>query len=451
MALDRDAIRDIAFIAAAWEESDDSVRAALAQDPEAALEGFMQAIEQDEGHWWSLYVHRDLFTIDQLEAAGAPGTVLDRMKLEQEARERGEDPAAVARRRPQRPPPEEVEEPPPTFAALLARSHEESDGMILANANYFASQVKDLDDDERGELRERLASWWPDKPFRQTITWESAKSWRIEYGAQAWLRFGPALDAELPPSRWAEIAVSGVLFEEEISWLRQQWTPEAAEGFAALCDDTDARLWHTAIKAMPDPLPDLVVDAAARTIEASEDGAYGVRYIGERMVAAERLDAIEQLAQRAALRPGLLSLLATAGDAAAQHELVDELLAALRVGERPDESRLRWLPEVTDEDLLPKLFECLPLVYGVGAQIKDTAQWFRSDVVNPLMLAIRTIGGRSAVEGYDKLIREHPDFQFLRLQRQGILQSMLLHDGLEAAEMALHDVSLPVFEAFPDS
>lgn len=450
-ALDPETIRDIAFVAASWETSDESVRAALSQDTDAALEGFMQAIGDDEGHWWSLYLHRDLFTLEQLEAAGAPETVITRMRMEAEARERGEDPAAIAQRRPPRVRREETEDDPPTLSELLARSREESDGMILANARYFAREVEKLDAGERHELRERLESWWPDKPFHHAITWEGPQSWRIEYGAQAWLACGAALGAFLSPERWAEIANSGVLFHEETEWLKAQWTPEAGEQFAAICIDTDARSWHQAFKAMPDPLPDQVIEAAARVIETAEDDAHGIRYIGDRMVADGRVDAVEMLAQRPSLRPALLPLLARAGDTAAQHELVDELLAALRRGERPDESRLRWLPEVTDQDLLPKLFECLPLVYGVGAPIKDTGQWFRSDVVNPLMLAIRTIGGRAAVEGYDELIREHPDFQFLRLQRQGILQSMLLHDGLEAAEVALHDRSLPVFDVFGDA
>lgn len=452
MSPDASIIRDVAYIAAMWEASDEAVTELLARDTAAALEGFMQAIAVDEGHWWGLFLHRHLFTVEQMEAAGAPDNVIARLRLEEEAKAGGGDqpiaPEVPARRRARHVEEEDAEQdPPPTLQQLLSQPAEDSDHLILNNLQYFDAQVKELDESGLQELHNRLQRWWPEKPFYEAITWVSERQWRIEYGAQAWMLLAPPADAPVTAEQWAEIAMAGVLFHEQTEWLKAHWSREASEHFATICKSTDAREWHQAMQAMPDPIIDEIADAAADAIETADDDAFGIRYVADRLSAAGRIDAIERLAQVPALRPTLLPALARSGDEGAQHELVDELLSALRRGERPDESRVRWLPEVSDEALLPKLFECLPLVYGVGAPIKDTGQWFRSDVVNPLMQAIRTIGGRGAVEGYDDLIQANPDFQFLRLQRNAILQSMLMHDGLEAAETALSGLGLPIFEA----
>jgi len=58
--------------------------------------------------------------------------------------------------------------------------------------------------------------------------------------------------------------------------------------------------------------------------------------------------------------------------------------------------------------------------------------------------AIRNIGGRKAVEGYDKLL-EDPENAFLRGQRDAIAQAMLQADGLASAEDAAGELGLPYF------
>ncbi len=62
------------------------------------------------------------------------------------------------------------------------------------------------------------------------------------------------------------------------------------------------------------------------------------------------------------------------------------------------------------------------------------------------MAAIRNVGGRKAVEGYDRLL-EDPKNAFLRGQRDAIAQTMLQGDGLEAAERAAREFGLPFFSS----
>jgi len=104
---------------------------------------------------------------------------------------------------------------------------------------------------------------------------------------------------------------------------------------------------------------------------------------------------------------------------------------------------------VTNVDALDDLFACVALLYG-PSRMTETAAWYPRDVLTPVMSAIHNIGGRKAVEGYDKLM-EDPDYNFLRGQRDAIAQSILQADGLEAAEQATRELGLPSFGRTGDS
>lgn len=58
------------------------------------------------------------------------------------------------------------------------------------------------------------------------------------------------------------------------------------------------------------------------------------------------------------------------------------------------------------------------------------------------MNAIRNIGGRKAVEGYDELLKD-PQYRFTRTQRDAVAHSMLRIDGLIAAAQAARELGLP--------
>ena len=61
------------------------------------------------------------------------------------------------------------------------------------------------------------------------------------------------------------------------------------------------------------------------------------------------------------------------------------------------------------------------------------------------MAAIRNIGGRQAVAGYDMLLSKSDEYRFLRAERETIAQTMLKLDGLEATSEVAPRLGIPFF------
>jgi hypothetical protein len=452
---EHETIRDAAFVSAMWTVQSAELRQLFERDPPAALSGFVEAIQGAPDRIYSLNMHLDLFSLEALEAAGVPERVLERkrMVLEHEQR-RAEAPdtstalGALAERSTETiaaDGPEGVSGPP-TLSELLARDREQWDEIIAHHSQHYASQVASLAPEEADDLRVRLDEWWPDKAFAETITRQSANSWSQESFAAAWLWLGPPLDKDVTAEQWAELASCGILFHDQTEWLQRKAGAEAKLALARTCTATDSRIWYEALAATPDPLPDELVEAAVTNLKTAEEEHYGVRYIGERLYSAAGVAPLRALSQvseefAAALRP----LLAADGDEVAQRMLVRQLREQLEAQERPSREDLRWLDAIDNEDLLDDLFACVEILWGRSSPLEETAGWFRSDVLTPVMNAIRNIGGRGAVERYDRLIAKQDGLQFLRGQREAIAQSILRHDGLEAAEQAACELGLPVF------
>ena len=449
---DPQTIRDAAFVGAMWNSHSDELRELVALNPAAALEGFVEAFARDEGQVWALIWVLDYYSLDELKQAGVPELVVKRKEANMLADEQralidhaGEAQRLAREREERRIERELRRETPPTLSEMLARDREKTDGWIAHNSQFYASQVADLSESEADDLRARLDDWWPDKLFVETITRKSENSWSQENEAAAWLWFGPALDKDVTPRQWAELASCGVLFHDQTEWLQRKSTAEAKRELALLCDASDSRVWHQALQATPAPLPDELVEAVVSNLKSAQEAAYGLSYIGQRLYEAAGAGPLRQLSEVSdefanTLRP----LLAAHGDEQAQVELVGELRRRLEAGDYPPhEGRLDALPEVTSEDALDDLFACIELVWG-RTDDDDQRSWY-PDVMSPVMNAIRTIGGRKAVAGYDELIDKDEKFKFLRAQRDAVAQSMLRGDGLEAAEDASRELGLPFF------
>jgi hypothetical protein len=101
---------------------------------------------------------------------------------------------------------------------------------------------------------------------------------------------------------------------------------------------------------------------------------------------------------------------------------------------------------IDDPQLLDDLFACVEMLYGPSSALRETATWYRNDVLGPVMEAIKGIGGQAAVAGYDELLARRPEFQFLRLQREAVAQATLQLDGLEAAELAAAELGIPFLD-----
>ena len=75
---DRETIRDAAFVAAVWHVRSAELRNLIEQHPDAALEGFIEALESSKSRLHFVMMFLDLFSLQALEAARAPESLLAR-------------------------------------------------------------------------------------------------------------------------------------------------------------------------------------------------------------------------------------------------------------------------------------------------------------------------------------------------------------------------------------
>jgi energy-coupling factor transporter ATP-binding protein EcfA2 len=441
---DDETIRDVAFVAAAWAVDDERLHPLIAKSHEAALRGFIEAIETDPFRMFALDPYLEVFSSEELQRAGAPGPVVERRRAMS-------GPVAPIAARPRtRPRPLSAadgaaRETPPTLSELLARDRDQWDDVIARTSQRLASQVSLLSEEEKADLRARLDEWWPDKPFVQTIRRTGPNSWEQENRAAAWLWLGPPLDKRMTAEQWGQVASCGILFEDQLEWLRRHSSEESKQALATTCTSSDSQVWERALAATPDPLPDALQHALLRHLTESTDD-YSLGQIGERLQSAIGPEPVRTLSEQSdefadVLRP----LLASAGDTRAQRTLIAGLRSQLEAHERPEDRRLGWLNAVTDESSLQDLFACLELLYGPASEIADTSAWVANDVLTPVMSAIRNIGGADAVRRYDQLIGKGGGMQFLHSQREVVAQAVLREEGLRAAEQAARALGVPVF------
>jgi hypothetical protein len=337
--------------------------------------------------------------------------------------------------------------PPPTLGELLTRPREESEWVIQYNAHHFSAQVEDLNERQRQDLRQRLVEWQEDKPFFQAITWkkrgEDGNSWSIENWANALVWLGPGVALELEPERWAEIVVSGVLFDTQYRWLQETASEEGKLRVAELCESEKARVWNDVLRATPDPMPEELIASLVGHLQESDPYGYAMRAIAERLAGAGELEALRQLAAKASdLEEELRPVLARAGDVPAVDSMLAQLASEIRAGEPPDHDDLGWLEGAIQTRYLPRLFECLALLQTTPAKRTGLVT-----TTTPLVNAIRLIGGDQAVLGYDELLATNePNFRFLRLQRHAIAEAELAKDGVGLAPAAAEAVGVPALE-----
>ncbi len=236
-----------------------------------------------------------------------------------------------------------------------------------------------------------------------------------------------------------DIPTTGIILGDASRWLRQKWQPEVS--VLLLADPPRSpRGWSVALRGSPKPLAPAVARAAAGAAAVSKDDEWSIREIAERLLEEEQAVAnLRVLASEPANKRVVLPYLAKAGDPGAAHELLVELRARLNAGEVPDREDVIWLDAVADPAELPWLFECLE-------QAAAKAERSPFGPFGPLQAAIARIDGEEAVRRYDDLLAREPfeGAQFLRSQRDGVLQDQLRAVGLKAARSVLAELSLPV-------
>jgi hypothetical protein len=419
-------------------------------DRAAALAGMASVIAEHDLSWYEAIRFMLLFEVDELRQAGVPGGFIE--KVEQHRQVEAESAQLIAEGAIPlaSDEPEEEGESEPTLGELL--DDQRSDAMILNNSRYFAPQVGDLSPSQLCELRRRLERWWPKKPFASTITRTNSNSWRQEAGAAAWVWLGPAARPPLSPRQWGELASCGILFSNQSEWLTETQSLEGAyEAIEAIGSDGDPERWSQLLGASEDPLPNLLLERCADTLdpEATADSDslnYRLASIAQRFVMGGRDDLARRLAARVAAFAEILSpVLAEHGDLEAQRKMFGELKRTLDEGKLPDDHRLSWMGGVRETVMLPELFEILRRTYKLSDRPMPSVRmgFELHDLITPVTETINQIGGREAVAGYDELIDAGGDFRWLGPQRDRVAGVVLSRDGERFAAQAATQMGLP--------
>lgn len=429
--------------------------------PTAAARGIADAVRAGTGWWYAVRLATHL-SPEELRAAGLDEEFIERAEASRASRE-----LTTALAEPAAPP---LGDEPPTRGAraadlshLLGGKPAETDATLLRDHRTLAGHVKDLNEDERARLMARIAGWWPDKPFSETITRIDRHSWRQEYGPAAWVSYASALELPVGAEPWAQIASSGVVFEPERSWLRSGTSDLAQTRAAELlagCDDPErwlslfgccaGRLTEPLLRAAAEALAG---DASSADESEEERGARG-RVIAA-LVSHDQVALARTLAHaRPELEHVLTRSLAENGDACAQLRLAEELIGRAERSELLQDENLSWLNQVSDDRLLKPLFRLLGMVWKTTSEPTPRVSTGRGlhDVTHPVMRAIASVGGQRAVEGYDELLARGGDLRWLRSQRDEVAATLLRTDGvLEAAAAAAADASVPALESVAEA
>lgn len=452
-----DVVRDAACAAVWWEVSSAPLHRLLDSDHPAALEGIKQALA-DGADWWGAAPMIGLFTIDEIGQAEL-GEQLLRVKEASIERERRADQATGGvgggragnqrRSSQQQGSGDSAVAPGPlgrgqgALAALLHEPREEGDSQIASEAFHLARQVSSLTQDEQEDLKRRLDEWWPDKPFSETVSRTSDTSWSIEDRAASWLWLGPGLDMPISAERWPQLATCGVLAANHQTWLQRYATADAMREAAELLEAPELERWLQLLGVCSEPTPEEVFTQIAEHARSARSD-HELALLAQQMVRSGNESAARGLAEAypafaAALRPAL----AANGEVEIQRDLLRELLARVRGGERPRREEAYWLTGLRDEAVLPELFELLRLVWESQPRGTDR-DWFHYDLVNPVITAIAAIGGEGAVRGYDDLIAGGSVLRWLRPQRAELAQAIIDSVGLSVADTAAQAAGVPI-------
>ena len=447
-------VGDLAFIACRWGARSDQLRAIFEQYPEAALEAFAEATSGDPGRWWEIAYYTGCMSADALEAASAPHWIVATRRADEDEKD---EPQKTGEDVPRDTHGEAaagddglggvIGAPPPTLADALQQPRNKWDGVIMRAAQELAPEASELSRDQRDDLRGRMAEWWPE-PFSEAVRHVEGSSWKVDVRAGAWMFYGPALDLDLTPEQWAQVATCGFLFDKQFSWLRRKCTDAAKSVVAEICRDPAVRTWAQALEAMPAPVPREVVDTIVSCAQELGDDAWSIRSIGKRLVESDRPDAVHALSEKSEeFATCLAPVLAAAGDLEIQQRLLARVLREVEGRHLPELGELEWLREVESPTLLPNLFGILSQVVGEpepeGAYAGDT--W--GDLSRLVMAAIRRIDGPEAVDGYDRMLARDEDWRFLRLERKAVLQIALERVGGAAGARAAEQLGLPLLRS----
>lgn len=421
------------LIAAVGYSAGSLLGAVVAQHPAETLRGMIAAIRDGVADPFDIINVLHNIPAEVLEAEGAPDRLIETRKSWDTPRVLPAPPASSA----------SPARSPVTVAELLSRRDASADGELKARALQL-SRRGGIEGADRDDLRRRLADWWPAEGVGAGIRILGDSRYSMRPDANAWVHYGPVADAPLAPHQWVDMATIPLPHSDGYrDWLRRAYTDEAG----ALCASRDlvltARQWADLILAIPPPVPAELLQRLEATGPSDRD-AHDVAHLGDTLAAGEQVRTLRELSSKdVELQAALIPHLARAGDIEAQTQLLGDLLARSRAnGGR--HLRLHWLEGVSDPSLLPLLFDCLDASYRMRL-----GEGVINDTMSSVHLAIRRLGGVEAVRHYDQMMAADdpvPGAQFLRANREAIVQDLLEAEGVALTSPLAAKLRLSLFD-----
>jgi hypothetical protein len=400
--------------------------------PKAAARGLVAGIQWSPRRWFEALTFLDLLPEEALDAVKFDDEALrERLNQRRDLHRQvvSYDPTTVATADE----PEEVEAHP-TLAELLDRTDEDAEWLLIRNAVYFASAVKDLSTGHKRKLQRRVRAWWPEAGIGESITGN-----RIGWHAHASLAYGSQLASPLTDEEWVDVALARMPYDGKDEWLRKRYRRAAAMEAATRCRAKDAETWAHLADAIPGKLPVPVVRAMADRIKKAD---HYINALLARLLLEGRLPALRKLSSvTGGVGEAALYYVARGCDYSAQKRCLATLIDQLGTDRSIHTDDLGWMETIADARLLPKLFRAL-----VTTQQHRNPDGF-NDTMGPIHAAIRRIGGVEAIAAYDQLIaQEPPAFEgvhFERYQRDVLVDDLLREAGDEARGGLLSSLGLP--------
>src|SRR5262245_55674936 len=143
---------------------------------------------------------------------------------------------------------------PPTLEDVLALDDALATHEIVTRPRRYVGQAPNIGEAGKSRLIALLEELWPRQSFRSAIRVEGDR-WTYPGAVHAILVLGPPVDLPLTPARWAAVACSGLVFDEQAAWLRSQYSAAGVLAVATECDASDVRTWEQVLSAIPDDAP----------------------------------------------------------------------------------------------------------------------------------------------------------------------------------------------------
>jgi hypothetical protein len=324
-----------------------------------------------------------------------------------------------------------------TLEEALSFEDDEAITALLDREHAFLRTLQTTPKSTRSGLLSLIDRAWGRTDLGSAIAVADDRA-RLEPWAILVLAYGPAVGMRLDDDRWQQVALCGWLFHTQHDWLRAQATMERLDA-ATVAAAGDLRGLFDLLKLAPEDSKPSALLARITSLPDAEWGSGRSDALLERLAAMGAVAQIRTLSRRNSdLAARTASLLAQAGDVAAQQIALEGLRQRLSTGDRPSAHNYPFLAAIRSGALLQTLLEVFILAG------KTPHEYDPFDVENALLAAIQRIGGSAAIDGLTT-IATSPRWDGAQWHFRAVdamVQQLLIAPSLRAAEPHLRALGL---------